>query len=234
MRSSTPARANAIQGERMWRLTALFVAVLMLVGGLSAAPAWAACEGPTITVDPATARPGDQVTVTGTGWGRCADGTIPGQDLLGTAVQQIEITLTQGTERWRLDTVDANSLLRFQTVVTIPDDVAARTSTIEAQEPSVGLAAARFTVEGPTMSGAGGPSASESPTAGAGGAASPTASPTASPSSSGSETASEETPVASDQLPRTGSPVGWLLATALAAMIAGAGVLTADRRRRAG
>ena len=191
----------------MSRVTVVLAA---LVGLLLAVPvaADAACAGPALRVDPASARPGDQVTVIGSGWGDCPD--TESSDAASpetTPVTQIEITLTQGSERWRLATVDANQVLRFQTVVTIPDDAAPRTSTIEAQEPSVGLAAARFTVEG------------------AGGTSSGSASGT---SQGGGAT------TALDELPRTGRGAGRMLVLALAALAAGGLALAATRRTRAG
>lgn len=89
-----------------------------------------ACAGPTLVVEPATAAPGDTVTVTGEGMidgcddhqGVDDDGTVRSFETQ-EPMRRVEIDLVLGDEQVTLASVDADEQGRFVVEVTMPAEL---------------------------------------------------------------------------------------------------------------
>lgn len=100
-------------------------------GGPGGVTSDGACAGPTLVVEPATAAPGDTVTVTGEGMidgcddhqGVDDDGTVRSFETQAP-MRRVEIELVLGDEQVTLASVDADEQGRFVVEVTMPAELA--------------------------------------------------------------------------------------------------------------
>lgn len=109
--------------------------IALLVSALGAAPASAACVGPSITVQPDTVRPGQTATVTGADFadGPCND-TItdpPTPTIPNTPARGMGIAFVHAGRSTTLTTVDADASFAFTAAITIPNDATPGPATIE-------------------------------------------------------------------------------------------------------
>lgn len=111
----------------MNRLPALAAsaAAAFTLGVVAAPAATASCVGPSITVSPKNAGPGDQVTVTGAAFGTdCNDaGATVSDAVLGDPAADIDLVLNADGTPSTLVTVDADADYAFTQRVTLPADV---------------------------------------------------------------------------------------------------------------
>lgn len=111
--------------QTIMRLLAFSIVALFVVGVVSAPPASADCNGPSMTFSPHEVVRGGEVIATGEAWGdNCYDTGPPpdGEGVLGRPMTDIEIVVVQGEREWVVATVDANDDYRFTTPVNVPQD----------------------------------------------------------------------------------------------------------------
>lgn len=106
---------------RLRVLVGLSVAVAALSLG---SPAVADCGGPDITVSARRLSPGDDLTITGRGWGdACNDTPGPGCDPppLGEPIEDIRLRLTSADASVGLATVDADDEYSIDVTLEVPE-----------------------------------------------------------------------------------------------------------------
>lgn len=94
-----------------------------VVGAVAAAPAGADCSSPSIVFAPTEVGRGQQVQVTGSGWGTACYDTGPppaGVGPLGAPIPGAEIVLTQGSNEWLLGTAVPGEDYTFSLAVAVP------------------------------------------------------------------------------------------------------------------
>jgi hypothetical protein len=131
---------------------AVLVCVLWAVG--STEVAGAVCLAPQIEVSPATAEPGDRMTVAGTGFiTECNDVVLPDEPPPPPSLPEtgIDIVFVQGEHRVVLATVDADASYGFRVAVTVPVDAASGPATVQAIGDSLSQAEAAITVSSPRV-----------------------------------------------------------------------------------
>lgn len=103
------------------------LAAVGLIGSAlcAATPAAADCSGPSLTFAPQDTSRGEDLVVTGRGWGdNCYDTGPPpaGEGVLGRPVKDIEIVAVQGHREWILANVGAGADYGFEARVVVPHD----------------------------------------------------------------------------------------------------------------
>jgi hypothetical protein len=112
----------------------LSVAALAVLVGLPAQTASAACAGPIITVSPNSGAPGAALVVNGQSFlDGCNDTSVNGQPPAPTPpAKGITITFNQNGRSWSLGSVDAGTDYKFSFKTSVPLEVTAGSSVIEA------------------------------------------------------------------------------------------------------
>ena len=124
-------------------LVASVVAVVGLVAGPGIGPAGADCSGPTLAVAPATAAPGQRITIAGTYFGTdCNDTGRPGP-VLGTPQRDIELWVQVGEGSRQVAVVDAGSGYDFAIDVAVPPSLGVGAAEVQARSAEGVLMTAR-------------------------------------------------------------------------------------------
>lgn len=114
----------------------VLLSAVVLAVTTSAPVAGADCIGPSIDVRPLGGSPGEELVVTGRGWGdNCYDTGPPpeGQGVLGRALDDIEIVFSQGAGEWVVATGSANPGYEFEVTVRVPRDARPGDATVAAR-----------------------------------------------------------------------------------------------------
>ena len=133
-------RSRSLQLRRRTATAAVLLAATVLSATLAievarATGAGASCSGPAVMFAPSTVAAGQQLFVTGNGWGDdCLDVNPPPTGQLGNPLDGIEVVLTQGDAEWVLATVDADDEYEFSTEVTVPADATIGTAQLTARQ----------------------------------------------------------------------------------------------------
>ena len=129
----------------------ILMSAVVTVALWSAAPAYATCLAPLISLSHSSGAPGSTLTVSGRNFAAaCAaiGGKVSAQPATG-----IRIEFLQGSRQWHLATVNANKNLEFVVRVTVPRSAAVGAATIAAGDFSTSRA--RFLVTGLATTGRG-------------------------------------------------------------------------------
>lgn len=111
-------------------------AVLVVSGG----PAAADCMGPTIEIEQSEVARGDELAISGSGWGdNCYDTGAPpaGEGVLGVPINNIRIFLVQGATEWLVATGSADADYQFDVAVVVPPDLQPGVAEVQARHGDV-------------------------------------------------------------------------------------------------
>ncbi len=116
------------RSERRTRMRRILLAGALCTAFLAVAgcPAAADCLGPTIEIAQRKIAPGEEIKVSGSGWGdNCYDTGPPpgGEGVLGVPINGIEIFVVQGDREWLVAAGSADAHYRFAATVTAPGDL---------------------------------------------------------------------------------------------------------------